>query len=720
MSVSSEVHEGIKIAAVAIAVTVSFGLLSFASGARAQGLSAEQDTTRTLNALEVTGEKQENPTAPVEGYRATTSLSATKTTTPISETPQSISVVTRDQMRDQGARSVQEALRYSAGVGAETFGLDSRGDWQTIRGSDPVIFQNGLQKTFGFYQSPRTEPYTLERIEIVRGPSSVLYGQGSVGGIVNLTTKRPLEQQQTDINWQVGNFDYKQLALDSTGPLTDDDSLFYRVVVLGRDSDTQVKQVEDNRTVIAPSITWRPNERTEWTLLGNFQEDRGGSTTQFLPHAGTIKPAPGGLPQIPIDVFMSEPGFDEYDTREAAVTSLLTHRLDDVWTLRQNIRYAETEVSYQTLYPQFPPTLRANGDIDRVAYASKPDLDALTIDNQAQALFSTPGMEHTLLFGVDYQHAVSNARTAFDADAGTLNLYDPVYGNFTPFTKADYSESPENTVTQLGFYLQDQITIADRWVTVLGLRSDQAKNRTEGGRTFDDDAITGRAALMYKFDMGLSPYISYSESFKPIVALNAFNQPFEPLEGEQVEIGAKYQPPGSESFITAAIYDLREKNSRAPDPDNQNNQIQNGETRARGIELEALAELNPNWNLIANYAYTDTEVLEGNNEGKRFASVPEHLASLWSQHRVSIAGIPGFRVGAGVRYVGASYDGTDELKTPAVTLYDAMVGYSVGQWDFNLNVNNLEDETYYTTCLARGDCFVGTKRTVVGSVNYSF
>lgn len=681
---------------------------------------AAQAETATLGAIEVTGERLEDPRAPVDGYRAKTALSATKTSTPIAETPQAISVVTRQQMEDQGVTSVQEALRYSAGVGAEQFGLDSRGDWQSIRGGDPVIFLDGMKKGFGFYNRPRTEPYTLERIEIVRGPSSVMFGQGNVGGIINLASKRPLAQQQTELNLQVGNNGRKQAAIDTTGPLNADGTLLYRLVALGRDSDTQVKQVEDNRVVFAPSITWRPSNRTDWTLMALHQEDRGGSTTQFLPHAGTVKPAPNGLPDIPIDVFMSEPDFDRYDTEEDAVTSLLSHRFNDTWTVRQNLRYSESEVTYQSIYPSFPPTLQDNGDISRVAYANEPDLKSLTVDNQVEAVFGPDNFTHTVIAGLDYQRAESDGRTAFLSDIGDLNLYNPVYGNYTRITDTDYSDIPENTVRQTGVYLQDQLTINERWIAVLGLRYDNARNKTEGGESFEDNEVTSRAGLMYKTDFGLSPYLSYSESFEPINALDALNQPFKPLEGEQIELGAKYQPAGSASFFTATVYDLQEKNRRAPDPVNPNNQIQNGKTEARGVELEAYMALNPGWDVMASYAYTDTEVKEGTNEGARLASIPEHTASAWSQHDFAIAGIPGFRAGAGVRYVGSSWDGADELKTPAVTLFDAMIGFGRGNWDLSLNVNNIENETYFSTCLARGDCFVGTKRTVIGSVNYKF
>lgn len=691
------------------------------TGALALGLASPialaQETLRPIN---VSGERIEDPTGPVDGYVAGTSQAGTKTNTPIAEIPQAISVVTRDQMQDQGVTSVQEALRYTVGVGAEQFGLDSRGDWQSVRGGDPIIFLDGMQKSFGFYQSPRTEPYLLERIEVIRGPSSVLYGQGNVGGLINLSTKRPRETQSTELKLQVGNHARKQAAIDSTGTLNDDGTLLYRFIALGRDSETQVKQVKDDRVMIAPSITWRPSESTEWTVMALHQKDRSGTTSQFLPIEGTLKPSPFDLPKIPVDLFISEPDFDRYNTEETAVTSLLSHQLNPVWTLRQNLRYSESEVDYRSIYPQFTPTLKPNGDIARVAYANRPELDALTADHQAEALFSTGNVDHTLLLGWDYQHAVSNSRRAYKADIGDLNVFNPVYGNYQRLTASDFSDTPENTVIQTGFYAQNQMTILDRWIAVVGLRHDKARNKTEGNDAFTDEEVTGRAGLMYKFANGVTPFISYSESFKPVTGLDAFSNPFEPLKGEQIEAGIKYQPTDSGSLYTATVYDLREKNRQAPDPENPNNQIQNGETSARGLELEAKVDVNTHWDLIANYAYTGTEVEEGTNKGDRLASVPEHTASLWSQHDLRALGVPGLRAGAGVRYVGSSWDGTDTLKTPAETLVDAMIAYGRDNWELALNINNLTDETYFTTCLARGDCFVGTRRTVVGSLSYRF
>lgn len=678
-----------------------------------------EEATLELEAQSIVATQEtERANGPVEGYVATRSATATKTDSSVLETPQSISVITADRISDMGSLTVQDALRYTAGMRGETYGLDSRGDWSMIRGSSPTIFLDGLQQTFGSYTNTRTDPFTLERIEVLKGPSSMLYGQTPVGGLVNLVSKRPRSEQRTELQAQYGTFDRKQLAVDSTGPLNDEGTLLYRIVAVQRDSQTQVDHVKDNRLVLMPSLTWKPNEDIEWTVLANVQKDDTGSTSQFLPHRGTVLSAPHG--EIDSGRFVSEPGFDEYDSEQVALTSQFSWRLDDTWTLRQNLRWQKSKVSYQTMYG-WPPVLQPdNRTVNRVYSISKPEVEVWVADHQGEAHFSTGALQHTLLVGTDYQHAVTNNKRASGA-ATPLDLYDPVYGNFDP-TGIRLNKDPEQRTEQNGIYVQDQIRY-EKWLLTLGMRKDWAESKTEGRAGQKDDDITARVGLTYLFDNGVAPYISYSESFQPIIGLNSRTlDPYKPLEGKQWELGVKYQPLGSNSLLTAAIYDLREQNRRMPDPNDPLNTLQSGETRARGLELEALVEINPTWNVIATYSRTDTKVLKGApaDEGKRLVSVPENMASLWSQHRFSIGGVPGFSAGFGARYVGASWDGLDRLKTPSTTLFDAMVGYEYRNWNFTVNASNLEDETYYTTCLARGDCFIGSRRTVTGTVGYSF
>lgn len=680
---------------------------------------AQAQEALELEAQQITAPREvERGDGPVEGYVAKRSVSATKTDTPIIETPQSISVITADRIRDQGSLTIQDSLRYVSGMRGEAYGFDSRGDFSLVRGVSPTIFLDGLQQSVGSYTNTRTDPFTLERVEVIKGPSSMLYGQSSVGGLLNLVSKRPQAERRNELQLQYGSFDRKQIAFDSTGPLDDDGTLLYRVVAIGRDSQTQVDHTQDNRLVFMPSLTWRPNEQFEWTLMANVQKDDGGTTSGFLPHRGTVLSAPYG--EIGSERFVSEPGFDEYDTEQKALTSQMSWRVDDTWTLRQNLRWQKSKVSYQTMYG-WPPVLGADDrTVNRVWSVSKPEVTIWTADHQAESRFDTGALQHTLLMGVDYRHAVTDSRSARGV-ATPLDLYDPVYGTFDP-SGITLSDVPQQRAVQKGLYVQDQIRL-DKWLATLGLRKDWADTRVEDGNRQKDDAVTGRVGLTYLFDNGVAPYISYSESFTPIIGLNTITQQsYKPLEGEQWELGIKYQPVGSNTLLSAAVFDLREKNRQMPDPANPLSTIQAGEARVKGLELEGLVEVDPNWDLIATYSYLDSEVAKGPpaQQGKRIASVPEHMASLWSQHRFSVAGISGFSAGAGVRYVGASWDGTDSLKTPSTTLFDAMLGYAYQDWSFTLTATNLEDETYYTTCLSRGDCFTGNRRTVVATASYSF
>ncbi len=676
-----------------------------------------------LEAQQITAPREtERGNGPVEGYVAKRSVSATKTDTPIIETPQSISVITADRIRDQGSLTIQDSLRYVAGMRGEAYGFDSRGDFSLVRGVSPTIFLDGLQQSVGSYTNTRTDPFTLERIEVLKGPSSMLYGQSSVGGLLSLVSKRPQAEQKNELQLQYGSFDRKQIAFDSTGPLDDDGTLLYRVVAIQRDSQTQVDHTKDNRLLFMPSLTWRPNEQFEWTLMANVQKDDGGTTSSFLPHRGTVLSAPYG--EIGSERFVSEPGFDEYDTEQKALTSQMAWRVDDTWTLRQNLRWQKSKVSYQTMYGWDllrGPVLNAdNRTVNRVWSISKPEVTIWSADHQAESRFDTGPLQHTALVGVDYRHAVTDSRTA-RGTATPLDLYDPVYGTFDP-SDITLSDVPQQRVAQQGLYVQDQIRL-DKWLATLGLRKDWADTRVEQGTRQKDDAVTGRVGLTYLFDNGVAPYLSYSESFTPIIGLDTVTQQsYKPLEGEQWELGVKYQPVGSNTLLTAAVFDLREKNRQMPNPANPLSTIQAGEARVKGLELEGLVEMNRSWDLIGTYTYLDSEVVKGPvaQQGKRIASVPEHMASLWSQHRFSIAGIPGFSAGAGVRYVGASWDGTDSLKTPSTTLFDAMLGYAYQDWSLTLNATNLEDETYYTTCLSRGDCFTGNRRTLTATASYSF
>lgn len=704
-------HRNIKLKPLVLAISLAF----------APPAPAQQDAEQRLPEVKVeAGVPAETATGPVQGYRAQRSASSTKTDTPLIETTQSVSVITRERMEDQGVQTLQDSLRYSAGVRSDTYGFDNRGDWAFIRGTSFVQYQDGLRMLFGFYNNIRPDPYTLERVEVVRGPASVLYGQGGFGGLVNLVSKRPQAEAQREIVAEIGSFSRRQLAVDLTGPLNADGTLLYRLIAVGRDSGTQVDFVPDDRKLLAPALTWKPDAATALTLYANLQEDLSGSSVGFFPWVGTLHPAPLG--RIPTNTFISEPGYDEYLARQQVVGYEFSHQFSPVWTVRQNLRYSDSDVSYKSLYSRFPmPRLNPdNRTINRTIIHQVNSAETLTADTQLQAKWLSGNFEHTLLAGVDYQHStLGGARGSGNAPA--IDVYAPVYGNFTPVAISPINDTVQR---QTGIYLQHQFKFDQRWLGVIGLRQDWAKSDTVNtpSSKLDTDAVTKRLGLGYLAPGGWMPYLSYSESFVPVSGVDLFGKAFQPQTSEQKEAGIKYQPPGTNNIYTATVFDIIETNRRTADPSTPGNSIQVGEARVKGLELEAQMSITRALDMVAAYTWTDAKVTRDNSaqQGKRVASVPEHSASVWGRYRFVLGGMPGFMSGLGVRYVGASWDGLDAVRTPSVTLLDAMLGYESGPWRVTLNASNLTDKEHVTTCLSRGDCFYGNRRIVSLRAAYRF
>lgn len=688
--------------------------------------SAKETGVEQLPEVKVSAD-QEKTNGVVNGYVAKRAKTATKTDTPIIETPQSISVITSDQMRDQNVQSIQDALRYSAGVVADQYGLDSRSDNISIRGMDGTQYLDGLRQINTYYQDiARPDPFTLERIEILRGPSSMLFGSGGVGGVVNLGTKRPQEAAQNEIGVSIGNYDSKRIQADFTGPVADTDNLFYRLVFVGRDNGTQVDHTEDKRVIVAPSLTWK-NDKTTVTLLAQIQRNEVNSTNQFLPISGILTPNPNG--KIKHDTFIGDPDTDKYNTDSTSFSWLIDHQFNDTFSVHQNARYNSSKNTYNVLYgnvfaadPFVPGTNQRV--INRYVDFSKIDTKKFNIDNNLQAKFSTDRTTHTALFGVDYSRFKQDRKGFGDAGLGNpIDVFNPVY------TPVDYSgvasyQNPTAYQFQTGVYLQDQIKFDQHWVATLGLRHDRASSKSDGSPAIVDKKTTGRYGLTYLFDNGWAPYVSYAESFQPVAGTDRSGKVFKPQEGEQYELGVKYMPEGSKTKFTAAIFDLTDKNRLTPDPSGGPfDSIQKAEVRSRGLELEAATSFDNRLDLIASYSYTNAKYNKSNvltEKGNQIEAVPKHLATVWAIKHFAIGDIDGFRAGLGVRYIGESYDSTATFKTPDVTLFDAMLGFDRGAWRYALNASNLTDKEYVATCLSRGDCWLGPKRVATATATYNF
>jgi iron complex outermembrane receptor protein len=659
----------------------------------------------------------ETATSPVIGYRARNAATATKTDTPLSETPQSVTVVTRDQIVDQGATNLQDALTYAAGVRSDAYGLDSRADSFQVRGSEPTIYLDGLQMySAGWYTATvRPDPYTLERLEVLRGPAGMLFGAGNAGGVVNMVSKRPQRETYREVGVQVGSFGRKQVQADLTGELTADGDWTYRLVALHRKSDTQVDHVPDDRSLLMPSLMWRPTAATSLTLQGLWQKDKTGSTSQFFPWQGTQLPNRNG--PLPLSRFIGEPG-DGYDTERKTFGWLFEHRFNDQWAFRQNFRMSRTfndshyhygdSFSLPGGWAQDPFGQRILG---RYNDKSLTWTRMAGIDNHVEGHFDTGALRHTLLVGAEYSRQRQDKRegSAFS----TIDAYAPIYGiGHVPVT--ELTDRPRTTQRNAGVYVQDQMKL-DNWIFVAGLRYDRSTAGSAGSDSETTSATSRRFGVMYNLPSGWSPYLSYTESFTPQAGTDANGNLFKPLRGEQVEAGVKYQPLGSSTNFTASVFSLKEKNRTVFDSADINYGRQVDSSKNKGVELELKTTVGRDLDVIANYTYIDVD--------KKLTDAPRTQVSVWGKYRFSVGGVPGFSAGAGVRYMGSFSDveGTSVgPRLPAVTLLDLMLAYESEKWRYALNINNATDKTYSSTCLARGDCWYGARRAVVASATYRF
>lgn len=709
----------------ALAIRHAVVLLCLGLPALADAQAASDEASLPL--VTVTEQRApEAPNGPARGYVAKRSLAGSKTDTPLLEIPQSISVVTREQMDDQGAQTLDAALRYVPGVHSQD--NDLRFDQLTVRGFAMDSYLDGLKLVnTNWFVTPRIDPYFLERAEVIRGPVSVLYGQASPGGVVNMVSKLPTEETFHRLDLQVGNNDRYQIGFDMGGAVNEDGTVLYRVSGLGRAAGSQTDYVKEQRIAIAPSLTIKPSRDTRLTLLASLQHDPEGGLFNPVPAAGSVLPNPNG--RLSPSQYLGDKTRDGMQRTQGSLGYMLEHRLDDNWTLRQNLRYLHVDIDYY----QSSESAALNPDnrtVQAWANVNNEHLTNFALDNQVQGKFATGALRHTLLAGVDYQRTLAGINRG-GGFVGAIDIYHPDYRRLPSVPIATLEDY---TLTQGGVYLQDQARLG-KWLLTVGLRrdwttSDDLQRSAASGAVSarsrqSDSATTWRAGLNYLFDSGLSPYVSYATSFKPTIGTSGplgSGTLLRPTTGKQVEAGIKYQPANTDALFTAAVFDLRQQNVSTPDPANALLTVQTGEQRSRGIELEARANLTRSTKLIASYAYTQQEITRANNitQGKKPAGVPERMASAWIDYTHSGGSFDRVGVGAGVRYVGPSAGNPQNtLEVASRTLFDAALHYDYDQhWRFALNAANLFNKEYVAYCTSNLFCYWGASRSVLGTATY--
>ena len=664
-----------------------------------------------------------------DGFVAAKSVSGTKTDTPLIETPQSVTVVSRKEIETRQAQSVPEVLSYTPGV-VEPFGRSGQRDDIYSRGFAVSQYLNGLRLTDGTWGINQIDPYLLERVERIGGPASVLYGQASPGGVIELVSKRPTDEPLHEVSLQTGSYGRAQGTFDFSGPVDKEGQWSYRITGIGRVTDTQIDYTRDRRIAIAPALTWAPDADTTLTFLASYQNDPDLGNYYTLPSQGTVLRNPLG--QIPTSFYGGDPSFNEYSRESTSIGYALEHRINPNWVVRQNLRYRHMKA---VLGAVFDFGLgEDNRTLKRYALYDEDKLGQFTVDNQSEFKFDTGPLQHTLLMGLDYQRTTLEQTYGLNFGLPGLDIFKPVYN--IGITRPAISGHTDQVRSQLGIYAQDQLKI-DNLSIVGGLRQDwisgKTTNKIEGVVTddADDNALTGRIGAVYLFSNGLAPYISYSTSFQPTGGTDANKNAFKPTEGKQYEAGVKYQPDGYESFITAAVFDLKQTNVKTTDPDNPTFSNQIGEVHARGVELSAVASVLDNLNVRASYTHITNVVsrsLDPSWVGNDLVGLPRDMASIWADYTFAEGKASGLKLGLGIRYEGKrNGNETNTLTIPAFTLVDAAIGYDFGiansklkGWNVALNATNLFDKKYVASCNGDTICYYGLRRSVLGTMSYKW
>lgn len=712
-------------------------------------VGAAQPASVVLDELSVEGQQ---PTFGTAGFVATRSTAGMKGNDSILETPATVSVITREELDVRGVQDLNTAVAYTPNIQPIDYPGGQGGPTFTLRGFSANNFDNvyedGLRYGFNSFDQ-NVEPYAYERIDVIKGPISVLYGAGQPGGIINLVSKRPTFTPFNEIFIQGGNRNRIQAGFDLSGPVEGAPQFAYRLTGLIRSADSQFRFTPDDRTFIAPAVTWRPDADTSLTLLAKYAEFRGGGSEQSLPIIGSIIPSSRGFYQR--DIFIGQPNFNTGLLENKEIGYVFDHSFAPGWLLHSAFRAYETTSKFDAVGASPATTPTSFLAISGFPYLRDQSSQGLLADNHIEGQFATLDVQHNVVFGVDFQNYYRrDARTyptgyPLAAANRLIDLYNPVYNLAIAFPQRT-NFSTRALQQQTGLYFQDQMKW-NRFILTGSVRNDWVDQEIRSTFNFPNlplptlnrttidqqrfSALSYRVGLGYEFDFGVVPYASYSTSFNPQIAgQRADGSALSPREATQVEGGIKWQPPGSNALYTASYFEITQTNIPLADPLHPGFFIQTGEALAKGFELEGKANLFDGFNLIFGFAHLDTRVTKNQSNpalvGNRLANAPENTVSLFADYSFPFSSpLGGLRAGAGVRYVGARTDATNVDHIPGYALVDASLSFDLARLDpswegasVSVNATNLFDQRYFTSGFYTGYVFEGFRRSVFGTLSY--
>ncbi|WP_415423027.1 TonB-dependent siderophore receptor [Acetobacter okinawensis] len=711
----------------------------------------------------------ENPTGPGVGYVATTTMSGTKTDTPITEIPNSIYVVTKQLMADQQPQSVVEALRYTPGVYAESEGTYGNGNNQTGT-SGSGIFQRGFAtKPFVdgllFVSSASNETAFLERVEAVNGPASVMYGQVYPGGMIAMELKKPTDDPLHQVSVGFGNWNRYEATLDVSDKISKSGNIRYRIAAIGVTQGTQTNYLHYHRVGVLPSFTWDIDHNTSLTLLGMYMYTPGDGTGEIsqYPALGTLIHN-NEFPEIPRSNFLGTPNWNTSGETDKMFEYQFSHHFNKNISFMQTFRWNNSDQTMKTVYSnQDYSTLSHEETVSPWLYQGSSN--SIGLDSHLVGKLNIGQVKNTWVVGSDFrEYSYRNNVLYDDYNVATINVYNP-QPNYTPclsFTSsscAAYKYIGVNSYFQEGVYFQDQL----KWNSlsvILGGREDWVTHRnntsyydssdgsagSSGKTPQKQNAFTWRAGLIYNFKFGLAPYFSYSTSFVPQTSTDWKGNTFSPLTGNQLEAGIKYKVPNRDILLTASAFRINEDHYLISDLVHTGYSSDAGRVRSQGFEISANANITKNLRAIASYSYTDIRFAKTNKTTKRFDEYSqEYYGSAISEQGMSVPQVPrnmfsaffdyslpnnianGFGFNWGIRYVGFTYvDNVESFKTRPYVLFDLGAHYDFGKaipalkgLKAQLSISNLTNKYYVTSCQTN-ICYLGQGRRVYGNLTYSW
>lgn len=702
---------------VSICVLQAFSPLSWAEVEPVEKAGLE------LQATNITGTADyETAQGPVQGYRATRSASATRTDTSIHETPQSISVVTEDAVEDIGATRLQDALDYAGGVGrANNFGGQGLTTF-TVRGfTTGEFYRNGFPINRGYPNMP--DANTIERLEVLRGPATMLYGRGDPGGTFNVVSKQPLPERTVTLGSQLSDQGMRRGTLDASGPLDDEGRLAYRLNVVGEGGDTFRDHVETERYGVTPVITWQATEDTKLIFEGDFMRnnhplDRG--LTRYANQKGTPSR----------DTFWGEKDIGKLHNDNSMAQLRFEHLLNDNWTLGSGFQWLDGTLQGNAIEANSLAadgrTLSRNFNYRKLEWTDKDTQLNLT------GHFSTGGFEHTLLTGVEFEdYGYKSIIQRSNGAAGTypIDIFNPVYGQPRPALTRTPTHDKENLKTYAAF-VQDQVALTERLKVLAGARFERFEHDyhtyVPGGKSWEasDNAVTPRVGVTYDLTETVAVYADAARSFKPNTGASRQGGGFEPEKGKSYEMGIKWEALDHALSVDAAIYQIEKKNVLTTDPVDSTFSVAAGQVRSRGFDLNVAGNLTPEWRVIGGYAYVDAKVTKDNSirVGSRLANIPRSSFSLLNVYEFQDGALKGLGLGAGSKYVAERVGQTSNtpFSMGAYTVVDLLSYYKVNEKvRLNLDVKNLFNRDYEEGAFGNIYAYPGAPRTVQVGIAYT-